>query len=86
MCINVQKILVNQTTIFNYLDQRGHIGSLLRRHVGIFRDGTRHFSGIPENQKSPGFMEKEKKFWNLEDIKKLYNSNDHKYSVYNQGN
>ena len=43
-------------------------------------------TGIPENQKSPGFMEKGKKFWNLENIKKLYNSNENKYSVYNQGN
>ena len=38
------------------------------------RAGTRHFSGIPENQKSPGILEKVKKFWNLEKLKKFYNS------------
>ena len=42
---------------------------------GIFRDGTRLFSGIPESRKSPGILEKGKKFWNLEKLKESYNSN-----------
>ena len=40
-----------------------------------FRDGTRLFSGIPERRKSPGILEKGKKFWNLEKLKESYNSN-----------
>ena len=32
--------------------------------INIYRDGTRLFSGIPGNQKSPGILEKVKIFWN----------------------
>ena len=46
------------------------------------RDGTRLFSGIPESRKSPGILEKGKKFWNLEKLKESYNSN----LIYNHGN
>ena len=45
------------------------------RKGGKYRDGTRLFSGIPESRKSPGILEKGKKFWNLEKLKESYNSN-----------
>ena len=47
---------------------------MIREVLTKYRDGTRHFSGIPENQKSHGILEKVKKFWNLEKLKKFYNS------------
>ena len=38
------------------------------------RDGTRLFPGIPGNQKSPGILEKVKKFWNSGKSEKILES------------
>ena len=40
----------------------------------MYRDGTRLFPGIPGNQKSPGILEKVKKFWNSGKSEKILES------------
>ena len=40
----------------------------------MIRDGTRLFPGIPGNQKSPGILEKVKKFWNSGKSEKILES------------
>ena len=49
--------------------------------IVIYRDGTRLFPGIPGNQKSPGILEKVKKFWNSGKSEKILESEKTKIVV-----
>ena len=74
MCIVHYDVIIYftlQKSIHSFL----YVEAAQTLHFVIYRDGTRLFSGIPESRKSPGILEKGKKFWNLEKLKESYNSN-----------
>ena len=70
----------NDTDIFSFLvsvldlNHDPKIRQIEMVLVAKMRDGTRLFPGIPGNQKSPGILEKVKKFWNSGKSEKILES------------